>query len=291
VEKYIDEYIYYLRVEKKYSENTVDSYYNALKKYNDYLIKNKINFKTINDDMINKFIKYLNTINSPKSVSYTIGVIKNFYNFLIIVNVIGENIFYGVELPKLASNLPQVLSYDEVDKLLDIPIKDAYSARNKAILELMYSSGLRISETVNLKLYDIDLENEFVRVVGKGSKERIVPLGSFATKALNIYINNYRDSLLKKNKNDYLFLNNHGNKITRQGLFKNLKLLLKQKGINKDVSPHTIRHSFATHLLNNGADLRVIQELLGHSSLKTTQIYTHISREKIKEEYSYHPHK
>jgi len=290
MEKYISEYLSYLTIDKKYSDNTVSSYGNALNKYNDYIKNKKINFKNITEDDVNKFIKFLHTINSPKSVSYTIGVIKNFYNFLIIEGIIKENIFYNIDLPKLPSNLPQVLDYAEVDKLLDIDVKDAYSARNKAILELMYSSGLRISETINLKLYDIDLENEFVRVVGKGSKERIVPLGSYATKAIKIYINNFRDTLIKNKRNDFLFLNNHGNKLTRQGLFKNLKTLLKEKGIKKDVSPHTIRHSFATHLLNGGADLRVIQELLGHSSLKTTQIYTHISRESLKEQYKSHPH-
>jgi len=290
MKKYIDDYMSYLIIDRKYSENTINSYSNTLNKYSDYIEKEKIDFRFINETDLKKFLIFLNKINSPKTVSYTIGVIKNFYNFLIIEGVINENIFYNIELPKLANNLPQVLSYDEVDKLLDIVIKDAYSARNKAILELMYSSGLRISETIDLKLFDIDLENGFVRVVGKGSKERIVPLGSYAIKALNLYINNYRDSLLKNKRNDYLFLNNHGNKLTRQGLFKNLKLLLKQNGINKDVSPHTIRHSFATHLLNSGADLRVIQELLGHSSLKTTQIYTHVSRETLKEQYKSHPH-
>ena len=138
--------------------------------------------------------------------------------------------------------------------------------------------------------YDIDLTNDIVKVFGKGSKERIIPMGNVAVAALNIYINEYRYKMLKNKKNDYLFLNNHGNKLTRQGLFKNLKSLLKEKGINKDVSPHTLRHSFATHLLNNGADLRVIQELLGHSSIKTTQIYTHISDEHLREQYNSHPH-
>ena len=204
--------------------------------------------------------------------------------------MVGENIFYNIDMPKLEKHLPSVLTYEEVDKLLDINITDSFSARNKAILELMYASGLRISETINLKLYDIDLENDILRVFGKGSKERIVPIGTIAVNDLNKYINEYREKMLKNKKNDYLFLNNHGNKITRQGLFKNLKSLLKEKGIEKDVSPHTLRHSFATHLLNNGADLRSIQELLGHSSIKTTQIYTHVSSEHLKEQYKSHPH-
>lgn len=290
MEKYIADYLSYLIIDKKYSDNTISSYDNSLKKYANYIDKKNINFKKILENDINDFIKELKKTNSSRTVFYTIGVIKNFYNFLIIENVVNENVFLNIEMPKLSSNLPQVLTYEEVDMLLDIIVKDAFTARNKAILELMYSSGLRISETINLKLFDIDLENEFVRVFGKGSKERIIPIGSYATKALNLYINNYRDYLLKSKRNDFLFLNNHGNKLTRQGLFKNLKTLLKEKGINKNVSPHTIRHSFATHLLNSGADLRVIQELLGHSSLKTTQIYTHVSKEVLKEQYKCHPH-
>lgn len=288
--EYVDEYLDYLFLDKKYSKNTIASYRNALKKYFDYIDNREINYKNINVGDIEKFLSFLKKINSSKTAYYTLTVLKNFYNYLIIEKVVGENIFYSIDMPKLSHNLPSVLSYEEVDKLLDIKVNDAFTARNKAILELMYASGLRISETVNLRLYDIDLTNNIVKVFGKGSKERIIPIGDIATKALNEYIYTYRNVLIKNKKNDYLFLNNHGNKLTRQGLFKNLKLLLKEKGIEKNVSPHTIRHSFATHLLNNGADLRVIQELLGHSSIKTTQIYTHISDEHLKEQYRSHPH-
>lgn len=286
----IKNYLNYLKIDKNYSINTINSYKNALTKYYNYIDKKNINFKKINEKEINDFLTYLSKNNSPRTVAYTLIVLRNYYNYLIIEKIVGENIFYNIDMPKLEKHLPSVLTYEEVDKLLDINITDCFSARNKAILELMYASGLRISETINLKLYDIDLENDIVRVFGKGSKERIVPIGTIAVNALNKYINEYREKMLKNKKCDYLFLNNHGNKITRQGLFKNLKSLLKEKGIEKDVSPHTLRHSFATHLLNNGADLRSIQELLGHSSIKTTQIYTHVSSEHLKEQYKSHPH-
>lgn len=286
----IKNYLNYLKIDKNYSINTINSYKNALTKYYNYIDKKNIDFKKVKENEIKEFLTHLSKNNCPRTVAYTLTVLRNYYNYLIIEKVVGENIFYNIDMPKLEKHLPSVLTYEEVDKLLDINITDSFSARNKAILELMYASGLRISETINLKLYDIDLENDIVRVFGKGSKERIVPIGTIAVNALNKYINEYREKMLKNKKNDYLFLNNHGNKITRQGLFKNLKSLLKEKGIEKDVSPHTLRHSFATHLLNNGADLRSIQELLGHSSIKTTQIYTHVSSEHLKEQYKSHPH-
>jgi len=159
------------------------------------------------------------------------------------------------------------------------------------MLELLYSSGLRVSELVNLKLQDVDLNEDIVRAFGKGSKERVIPLGEFAKESLYEYIYKYRGLMLKKYNNDYLFLNNHGNQMTRQGFFKIIKAIAKEKGINKEISPHTLRHSFASHLLKYGADLRTIQELLGHSDISTTQIYTHITNQKLKENYKeFHPH-
>lgn len=288
--KYIDGYLDYLSIDRNYSANTINSYGNALNKFYDFINSKNIDFKSIDEKNINSFLRFLSEFNSARTVSYTLIVLRNFYNYLMMEGVVDRNIFYNIDMPKLSQNLPSVLSYEEVNILLNIDVKDAFSARNKAILELMYACGLRISETVNLKLYDIDLVNDTVRVFGKGFKERVIPIGNSAINSLNIYINGYRSRMLKNKKNDYLFLNNHGSKLTRQGLFKNLKSLLKEKGIDRDVSPHTLRHSFATHLLNNGADLRVIQELLGHSSIKTTQIYTHVSDEHLKEQYVSHPH-
>ena len=196
-----------------------------------------------------------------------------------------------ISSPKREKHLPRVLSENEIDKLLNIPLTDHYSYRNKAILELMYATGLRVSELINLKVNDIDLNMAILKTIGKGSKERIIPLGDYALNYLKIYINEYRSLLIKKDLNDYLFLNNHGNKLTRQGLFKILNKLAREQDIKAEISPHTLRHSFATHLLNGGADLRSIQELLGHSDISTTQIYTHVSNQKLNEDYhKFHPH-
>lgn len=179
----------------------------------------------------------------------------------------------------------------DIDKLLNFPIITAFDYRNRAIIELLYATGLRISELANLKIQDINLESSIVFCVGKGNKERFIPLGEMAKIAVFDYINYYRSSLLKGHIVDYLFLNNHGRSLTRQGLFKIIKKAAGNAGITKDFSPHTLRHSFATHLLNGGADLRSVQELLGHSDITTTQIYTHISNDKIKDDYNnFHPH-
>ena len=186
--------------------------------------------------------------------------------------------------PKLYKSLPTVLSLEEVTSLLDIEINTPYDARNKAILELFYSSGLRISELINLEMANVDMDENLIRVMGKGKKERIVPFGDIAKNVLNDYINNYRTSINKKNST-YIFLNNLGNKLSRQYIFRIIKQECIKKGIKKNVSPHTLRHTYATHLLKNGADLRIIQELLGHENLATTQIYTHLDNETLKKDY------
>ena len=202
-----------------------------------------------------------------------------------------KNSVDDMELPKRKKTLPKTLTIDEVDSLLDIDIKDYYDYRNKAMLELMYSSGLRVSELVNIQNHDIDFDNACVRVFGKGSKERILPISDYALDALKIYIINAKGWLSKGKASEYLFLNNHGDKITRQAFFKIIKKIGFEKGIKTNFSPHTLRHSFATHLLERGADLRSIQELLGHSSISTTQIYTNISNNMIDKNYhTYHPH-
>lgn len=202
-----------------------------------------------------------------------------------------KNSVNDMVIPKMPRNLPKTLSIEEVDKLLDIDIKNYYDYRNKAMIELMYSSGLRVSELINLKNHDIDFENSAVRVFGKGSKERVLPVSDYAIEAIKLYIEKSKGWLSKGKTNEYLFLNNHGNNMTRQAFFKILKNLAIEKGIKTDFSPHTLRHSFATHLLERGADLRSIQELLGHSSISTTQIYTYLSNDKLDKNYhKYHPH-
>lgn len=289
IDTYIDEFIEYLIIDKKYSENTIKSYKNDLKKFENY-IKKQIN--NINENDIKNYIKYLNKENDDtKTISHNISTLRSFYKFLLIEKKVKNNPMEYIELPKIRKSLPKTLSIEEIDKLLDIKLKDAFSYRNKAMLELMYSSGLRVSELVNVNIHDIDTSNCIIRIMGKGSKERIVPLGDYAINYLELYLKEYREKLVKKEMNDYLFLNNHGKKMTRQGFFKILKQLAKEKNIKTEFSPHTLRHSFATHLLNGGADLRSIQEMLGHESISTTQIYTHVSKEKLKENYNnFHPH-
>ena len=289
MQKNIEDFISYLLFEKKYSENTIKSYKRDLKKFQKYF--NNKNIKTINKKDIQNYIEYLGKELEEKSVSRNISTLKSFYKYQKMNKEIDKNPMETITNPKLKKTLPKVLSEEEVNKLLDINLNNDFDYRNKAMLELMYSSGLRVSELINLKVNDIDLSNESVRIFGKGSKERIVPLNEYTVDALKIYITSHRKELFKHGENDYLFLNNHGLKMTRQGFFKILKKKTKKKIIKTDFSPHTLRHSFATHLLKYGADLRSIQELLGHSDISSTQIYTHISNEKLKKNYEeYHPH-
>ena len=286
--EYINLFIDYMRIDKKLSNNTIISYQNDLNKFNIYA-----NDKLVLDkQIINNFLKNEKEIgNKDKSIAHMLTVLRSFYKFLILENIISSNPTAYIELPKLRKSLPRVLSFEEILKILDIELKDKYSYRDKAIIELLYGSGLRISELTELKLQDIDLNMGLVKVFGKGSKERLIPLGDYTILALSIYINQYRGELLKKNMNDYLFLNSRGDKISRQAIFKMLKELAKEKNIKTEFSPHTLRHSFASHLLENGADLRSIQELLGHSNISSTQIYTHISNKTLTTNYhNFHPH-
>ena len=253
--------------------------------------KNK-DINKIDHNNIREYIKFLNKKGlSDKSVARNISSLKTFYKFLLMEKIIKNNPMEYVESPKLKKSLPMVLSVEEVDLLLDVNLTDSYSYRNKAMFELLYATGLRVSELINLKFNNIDLDMAIVRTIGKGNKERIIPMGDFALESMKEYLMNHWNKLVRKQYNDFIFLNNHGNKLTRQGLFKIIKNEAKEKGIKTDFSPHTLRHSFATHLLNYGADLKVIQELLGHSNLSTTQIYTHVSNDKLKTNYdNFHPH-
>lgn len=289
----IEDFIVYLRIDKKYSENTIEAYHHDLMRYYKYVneVEHK-DFSAIKKKEIKNYLNYLNDSGlDQRTVSRNISSIRSFYKFLLIEKYIKTNPSDLLELPKRKKTLPKVLSMEEIDRLLDIPLTDPYSYRNKAMLELMYATGLRVSELMNLKIHDVDLSMAYVRTVGKGGKERVIPIGDIALEALKTYMEEYRSLLLKGKVTDALFLNNHGVGMTRQGFFKILKKLAKEKNIKTPFSPHTLRHSFATHLLNNGADLRSIQELLGHSDISTTQIYTHISNQRLKENYqNFHPH-
>ena len=288
IDKNILDYIDYLKYERKLSKETIDSYEYDIKKFSIFLENKKIFLLEATSEDILNYIKEIHKNIKTSSLARNITSIKNFYNFLIIDKKISKNPCDLVERPKVEKYLPETLSPDEVDLLLDIPLNTKYDYRNKAMLELMYGAGLRISELINLNTRDIDLENAIVRCFGKGSKERIVPINDYVLYYLVEYLEQ-RPFFLKK-PSDYLFLNNLGTKITRQGFQKNLKKILLEKNLKKNVTAHTLRHSFATHMLNAGADLRSIQLLLGHTDITTTKIYTHISKEKIKKDYKdFHP--
>lgn len=279
-------YTYLITIKFLKVETTINSYILDIYKYLEYIDKDYN--KTNNEDIY----KYLKELEKEKysiySVVRKISSIKSFYTFLNEEEIYQINL--DIERPKFYKKLPKVLTIDEVDKLLDIELNTPFDYRNKAMLELMYATGLRVSELINLTPLNIDLDKKLVRCYGKGNKERIVPMGDTACKYLKIYLEEYRDALVKKTLCDNLFLNNHGNKITRQGFFKNLKIIANKQGITDDITPHMLRHSFATHLLNNGADLRSIQLMLGHENISTTGIYTNVSTEKIKENYDlYYP--
>lgn len=278
--EYITSYLQYLEYEKKLSKNTIKAYDNDLNK----LLEFKNNLLSINNKDIKEFIKKSNNL-STKTLAHRLTVINSFYNYLLSENIISINPCYSINMPKIPNKLPEVLSEEEVDKLLDINLVDKYSYRNKAMLELLYATGMRASELTNLKLNNIDLDSCIVRIMGKGSKERIVPINDTTIKYLNIYINNYRKEILNKKDSEYLFISNALKPITRQGLFKIIKKECIRAGIKKNVYPHILRHSFATHLLNHGANIRIIQELLGHEDITTTEIYTHLSNETIKKDY------
>ncbi len=287
----IDDFINYCIFEKGLSDKTKESYYYDLKVYKSYLQDNKINsVNDISTDNIEKFLKYRNNLaDNTSTIAHNLTVIKNFHAYLFKNNVVSSNVAESISRPKLRKKIPKAISIDDMNKLLDIKLDNAFDYRNKAMIELMYGAGLRVSELISLDVGSIDFTNCVIRITGKGSKERIVPIGDYSIYYLKEYLNR-RNSMLKNISTDALFLNNHGKRMTRQGFFKNLKLILEKQGLNPDIHPHTLRHSFATHLLNNGADLRSIQELLGHSDIATTKIYTHVSDEKVKNDYlKYHP--
>ena len=291
---YIDilkKYKLYLLTNKHLSDNSVDSYLLDIYKYLEYMEKSKINnIKKIKKEDIYNYLKSLdNNKYSIYSVVRKISSIKTFHRYLSSIYEIND-VSIDIDTPRFYKKLPNILTIEEVENLLNIKLETAFDYRNKAMLEVMYATGLRVSELVNLELNNVNLDEGYVRCFGKGNKERIVPLGEIALKYLKIYIDDYRDSLKKRCLCDKIFLNNHGKGITRQGFFIILKEIAEEKGIKKNITPHMLRHSFATHLLNNGADLRSIQVMLGHSNLSTTQIYTNVSNEVLKENYElYHP--
>lgn len=281
-----DYQMYLITVKHMNEESSTYSYVDDIYKYLEYMEEHNIKDATkIKEEDLIKYLKYLDDNNyEVSSVSRKIVSIKSFHSFIEESYHI-PNISLKISSPKFYRKLPDILSIEEVDNLLDIKTDNAFDYRNKAMLELMYSSGLRVSELVSLTLNDIDLDNKFVRCIGKGKKERIVPIGDYALDYLKKYIEEYRPILKKGYYTESIFLNNHGKEMTRQGFFLIIKKIAKEKNINKNITPHMLRHSFATHLLNNGADLRTIQEMLGHSNISTTQIYTNLTTDILKENY------
>lgn len=286
LEKNTEDFLNYLKFERKLSNNTYNSYrYNLIKVTNYFKGKTLLYLQS---DDIREYLYKLS--GNSKTKAHYLTVLKTFFNYMIELNRITKNPCESIKNPKIEKTLPKFLTEDEITKLLDVPLKQPIDYRNKAMLELLYATGMRVSELLNLKLYNYYEEDSSVKVMGKGSKERIIPIGDVTIKYLNLYINEYRKYILKTRQSDYLFINYNGNKMSRQGFSKILKEISSKNNIKKDISPHILRHSFATHLLNNGANLRVIQELLGHENISTTEIYSHISKDKILLDYKKHPH-
>jgi integrase/recombinase XerD len=293
---YLKSFENYLKLECQLSENTIEAYLRDLKKLNEFLIITSYpeTIKDIKEKDILDFLNYLNENFSIASASQAriISSIKQFYSFLIFENEIDQNPAELIESPKQSRKLPDVLSFEEIENILNnIDLSNEAGVRNRAILETLYSSGLRVSELINLKISAVDFNLSLVKVIGKGNKERLVPIGNDALKFISMYKNNYRNHHALNSQNaDILFLNLRGKPISRIAIFQIIQDLCEKTGIKKSVSPHTFRHSFATHLLENGADLRSIQEMLGHASITTTEIYTHVESVLLKQTLElFHP--
>lgn len=284
LEKELNEYINYIRFEKALSENTIKSYTNDINKYFNYLKNNNINTLChVKSEIIEKYLIQEKNLKTT-SLAHLLLSIKSLHKYLTELKILNKDVSINIDQPKLAKHLPDTLSYDEVNNLLDIKINKNEDLRNKAMLELMYATGFRISELLKIKLGDIDEVNNIVKCFGKGSKERIVPLSDITLKWINKYLE-VRGEIIGNKSSDYLFISSRGQELNRTTFFKIIKKILKEKAINKNISPHTLRHSFATHLLEGGADLRSIQTLLGHENITTTKIYTHITNKKLMDDY------
>ena len=294
METFIKEYLAHLKLEKNLSNNTISSYRNDLTSFNEFLNNLKVaDPSEISSDHLNGFFKLLKELGLVgSSAARYFSSLKGFFLFLIRNKYIVKNPIDKISAPKTSKKLPGVLDVSEIEKILSLPdVDNKLGLRDKAILELFYACGTRVSELINLKVNDLFLNEEVIRVLGKGSKERLIPIGSSAIEWISEYLTKSRPLLMKKLKSEnYLFLNLRSTKLSRMGVWKIIERYVKEADIKKDVHPHTFRHSFATHLLEGGADLRAVQEMLGHADISTTQIYTHIDRDYIKQVHKqYHP--
>lgn len=289
----LTDYFHYLQIERGLAENTLMAYRRDLIQYMEFMQTKQIKeWEEVDRHHIIQFLKTLKEKNrSTATISRMISAIRSFHQFLVNDQIVTTDVSIHIEIPRQGRSLPDVLSVEEVEKLLNIKEDSPLAIRNKAMLELLYATGLRVSELISLEMNDIHLSMGFVRSLGKGSKERIVPLGSIAIEAMEKYLHFSRPILVKKNQSESkVFVNHHGRPLSRQGFWKLIKKLALEAGLTKEITPHTLRHSFATHLLENGADLRSVQEMLGHSDISTTQIYTHVTKSRLKDAYNqFHP--
>lgn len=284
---YLKSFKNYLKLERSLSANSIDAYLTDIDKLFQYLesTKKTIDLKEINSNDLKLFITWINELGMlPSTQARVISGLKSFFSFLLLELVIPVDPTALLESPRLSRKLPDTLNIIEINQLIDaIDASKPDGMRNKAILEVLYGCGLRVTELISLKISNMYYENEYIKVIGKGNKERIVPIGATALKFIKIYIEESRIHInIKKGFEDYIFLNRGGTGLSRISVFTMIKTLALKAGIKKSISPHTFRHSFATHLIEGGADLRAVQEMLGHSSITTTEIYTHLDRDYLK---------
>ncbi|MBE3582088.1 MAG: site-specific tyrosine recombinase XerD [Thermoanaerobacteraceae bacterium] len=293
LQQLLDDFLYYLAVERGLAENTLASYHSDLEQYLNYLAEAKVT--SLEDAGRGLIVAYLVRLQqqgrSPATICRHLAALRSFYQFLVREGVLASDPTATMESPRQARKLPRVLTVEEVELLLNQPrTKTPAGLRDKAMLELLYASGLRVSELVSLNVDQVNLQEAYVRCVGKGARERVVPIGPVACFYLKAYLEHGRGRLLKGRKETALFINQQGKRLSRQGCWKIIKAYARAAGLPRNITPHTLRHSFATHLLENGADLRSVQELLGHADISTTQIYTHLTQKKIREIYNHtHP--
>ena len=297
LDNYINGYRSYLRLEKSLSENSIESYLFDINKFKQFLeLKNlDITPVDINLNHLQTFISWINELGmSSHTQARVISGLKSFFKYLLVENIIKNDPTELLESPKLARKLPDTLSIEEINRLIDaIDLSQAQGQRNKAILETLYGCGLRVSELINLKISCLFFNSSFIRIIGKGDKERLVPIGRTAQKQISIYMETIRcHQEIKKGNDDIVFLNRYGAKLTRAMIFTIIKRLAVKINLKKTISPHTFRHSFASHLIDGGADLRAVQDMLGHESITTTEIYTHLDREFLRDAIiQFHPRK
>ncbi|KFF14955.1 site-specific tyrosine recombinase XerD [Flavobacterium hydatis] len=294
--RYIKEYQSYLKIERGLSKNTIENYVFDIERLCLFLVQNKIEVSPIqiNEETVQDFIYSVSKEVNPRSQARIISGLKSFFNYLIFEDYRNNSPLELIESPKTGRKLPDTLSVDDIDRLIAaIDLSSNEGERNRAMLETLYGCGLRVSELVALKISDLFFEEGFIKITGKGNKERFVPIGESTQKYILLYVNLVRSHLnIKKGFEDTLFLNRRGSQLTRAMIFTIIKDLAFRIGLNKSISPHTLRHSFATHLLENGADLRSIQLMLGHESITTTEIYVHLDRTYLTQViHTFHPRK